>query len=108
MDLEVFGKNEKCVNCSLEKISQKKINQENTKKTTLPGERIYIFYLSSVQSSSLVGNKYWILDIDESTRFKWCRFIKDKSLLIPNLCDILKEIIISGKKVRYLICDNEG
>ena len=92
----MVGKYETCVNCSLEKISQNKITQENTNKTTVPGERIY-FDLSSVQSSSLGGNKYWLLAIDEATRFKWCRFIKDKSLLSPNLCDILKEIMISGK-----------
>ena len=98
MDLEVVGKYETFVDCSLEKISQKKINQENINKSTIPGERIY-FDLSSVQSPSLGGKKYWLLDIDEETRFKWCRFIKDKSLLSPNLCDILKEIMISGERL---------
>lgn len=48
MDLEVIGKYEECFDFSLEKISQKKINQENVNKSTIPGERIY-FDLSSVQ-----------------------------------------------------------
>ena len=62
MDLEVVGKYETCVDCALAKISQKKINQENINKSTIPGERIY-FDLSSVQSSSLgekMSPRHWL------------------------------------------------
>jgi len=48
-----------CVNCGLTKISQNKINQENTNKTTIPGGRIY--FNQSIHG----GNKYWILYIYE-------------------------------------------
>ena len=100
-DLEV------CDSCSLSKARRKDLNKINTHKSNIPGERIYAD-ISYVNSLSLGKKRFWILFVDEYSRFKWSNFVERKSDFISTSVSRLRELIYMKFNLKYLIIDKSG
>jgi len=92
---------------SIGKSEKKDPKKTTTRKASEPGERIYVD-ISYTFEPSMGGSKYWLLVIDQFTKFKWSRFIKKKSDLAINLVEIIKLIRFDNYQVKYIRCDNAG
>ena len=105
----VVGTNNPCVNCATAKSKQKAVPKESTSEPVKGiGERIMID-ISSIASKSFGGGKYWLLVMDEWTRFKWTFILKQKNELSDTMCEFIRTMkqkhSITIKSVR---CDNAG
>ena len=54
------------------------------------------------------GSNFWILVVDQATKYKWSRFVKFKDEMATTINNIIKMIEKKGNKVRYVRCDNAG
>ena len=104
--IELKGKFEKCVDCGLAKARQKNVPKLAANKVTRRCERLYLD-ISGIKHKSLGGSKFWVLLVDEFTRYKWSVFLKNKSDLATKILPLLKEIN-KLDSINYLRCDNAG
>ena len=65
--VDLTGKVNNCLSCSLEKIRQKNIPKKNEDKSKNPGERMYLD-ISSMRKTSMVGRQLWVMLVDEATK----------------------------------------
>ena len=91
----------------MSKARRKDLNKINTHKSNIPGERLYDD-ISYVNSLSLCKKRFWILFVDEYSRFKWSDFVERKSYFISTSVSRLREIIYMKLKPKYLSIDNIG
>ena len=89
--IELSGTIPNCVSCSIENIRQKNIPKENTNKSTISGDRMYLDISPMTQASS-GGNKHWALIVDEAMRYKKSFFLKKKNDQILVIIHWLKEL----------------
>ena len=68
-NVDLTGKVNNCLSCSLEKIRQKNIPKKNEDKSKNPGERMYLD-ISSMRKPSMGGRQHWVMLVDEATKFK--------------------------------------
>ena len=113
-NIDVKGELKPCKHCAIGKAKQKAVPKLSTNRATVFAERIF-FDLSWIKGTSLGGSNYWLLAVDESTKFCWSRFIKKKSDLKTEMVKILDDIetICAIKQleiqtVSFLRCDNAG
>ena len=64
--VNLTGKVNNCLSCSLEKIIQKNIPKKNQDKSNKPGERMYLD-ISSMRKPSMGGRQHWAMLVDEAT-----------------------------------------
>ena len=67
--VDLTGKVNNCLSCSLEKIRQKNIPKKNEDKRKNPGERMYLD-ISSMRKPSMGGTRHWVMLVDEATKYK--------------------------------------
>ena len=58
--VDLTGKVNNCLSCSLEKIRQKNIPKKNEDKSKNPGERMYLD-ISSMRKPSMGGRQHWVM-----------------------------------------------
>jgi len=108
MGVELSGTFRPCLNCAEEKIRKNVIPKESHNKATEPGGRIFLD-ISSMKTSSLGGNKHWLLAVDEASGFKKSWFMGRKSdqynLFVDWVKDLKAKHEIAIKCVRL---DNSG
>ena len=105
-NIVLFGKFEKCVDCGLAKARQKNLARVANNKATRKGERIFLD-VSSVRHESIGGSRFWVLLVDEFTKYKWSKFLKRKSDLKDKVLPTLQEIN-NDFKISHIRCDNAG
>ena len=110
-NVAVKGDLEKCEHCAISKAKQKAVPKISTNRAQLFGERIF-FDLSWIKGTSLGGSNFWLLAVDECTKFCWSRFLKLKSDLKHDMINIIDDIeticIIKQLYIKtvFLRCDN--
>jgi hypothetical protein len=77
-NIDVKGELKPCEHCAIGKAKQKAVPKVSTNQTTVFGERIF-FDISWIKGTSQGGSNYWLLAVDEPTKFCWSRFLKKKS-----------------------------
>ena len=106
--VDLTGKVNNCLSCSLEKIRQKNIPKKNQDKTKNSGERMYLD-ISSMRKTSMGGRQHWVMLVDEATKYKKSFFLKKKNEQVEPIIDWIKALKarhkIQGKIIR---CDNAG
>ena len=107
MNIELFGRLDKCESCNLGKAKRKKIAKEAQNKSKIPGQRLYID-LSSIRDESSGGKKHWLLIVDEATDYKWSKFLRTKSELPKIMLEFLKERKSEGLEMKFIRLDNAG
>jgi len=95
-----------CEACANAKARQKNLNQE-ANQSEVPGERLAID-ISSVNTPSLGGTKFWVLITDENTKMKWSFFLKRKNEIQAQVMPFMKELFGTGFKVKFVRMDNAG
>ena len=80
-----------CISCAKGKAKQKRVSKSTESKATKIGERLFI-NISSVNIESYGGSKYWAIVVDDYSNFKWCVFMKKKSMLASKILQIIKEL----------------
>ena len=73
--VNLTGKVNNCLSCSLEKIRQKNIPKKKEDKSENPGERMFS-YISSMRKPSMEGRQHWVMLVDEATKYKKSFFLK--------------------------------
>ena len=112
-NVDIKGELLPCEHCAVSKAKQKAVPKLSTNRATVFGERIF-FDLSWIKGTSLGGSNYWLLAVDEYTKFCWSRFIKKKSDLKTEMIQIIDDIeticIIKQLQIKtvFLRCDNAG
>jgi hypothetical protein len=108
MGLKLDLREEICEHCAKAKSKRKKISKINMSNlATYKGQRI-MFDISSVNTYSQGGNKFWLLVMDEFTKMKWSFFLKRKSDLVNTMMHFSQDALKIGIKIEYFRCDNSG
>ena len=97
----------KCEDCAKAKIRQKNLNKLNLKSATKPAERLCLD-LSTIDKTSMGGNKHWILVVDEATKMKWSFFVSTKDQLSNKVLPLIRSLIRKGVKIENVRMDNAG
>ena len=84
--VNLTGKVNNCLSCSLEKIRQKNIPKKNEDKSSNPGERMYLD-ISSMRKPSMEGRQHWVMLVDEATKYKKSFFLKKKNEQVEPIID---------------------
>ena len=108
LDKHLVGTFRECAACALSKMKQTKIPKYTENKATDICER-WCLDTSSIRYRSAGGAKYWLLIVDEFSNYKISKFIKRKSHLAVKYLEVIRELETrTGKKVKYIRCDNAG
>ena len=106
--VNLTGKVNNCLSCSLEKIRQKNIPKKNEDKSKNPGERMYLD-ISSMRKPSMGGRQHWVMLVDEATKYKKSFFLKKKNEQVEPIIDWIKALKARHKiQVKIIWCDNAG
>ena len=73
----------------------------------IAGERLFID-LSWIEHTSMGGSKYWVLAVDEMSKYCWSIFIANKSDMPEKVIHLLKELKNKSIHVKKIRCDNAG
>ena len=98
---ELKGKMNVCEDCNISNIKKKIIPKEAPRRATKKGEMWYID-ISSIKVENESNSKFWVLMVDNSTRFMKTFFLKRKSDLYDKMRIALKEIERENKKVKAI------
>ena len=106
-NVNLTGKVNNCLSCSLEKIRQNNIPKKNEDEIKNPGERMYLD-ISSMGKPSMGGRQHWVL-VDEATKYKKSFFLKKKNEQVEPIIDWIKALKARHKiQVEIIRCDNAG
>jgi hypothetical protein len=75
--LKVVGTTTKCEHCALAKARQKNVSKVSDLKADKVGERLYVD-VSSVNTPTFGGNRFWLLVADEVSDMCWSYFLAKK------------------------------
>ena len=104
--VDLTGKVNNCLSCSLEKIRHKNIPKKNEDKSKNPGERMYLD-ISSMRKPSMGGRQHWVMLVDEATKYKKSFFLKKKNEQVEPIIDWIKALKVRHKiQVKIIRCDN--
>lgn len=106
LQVQLVGDFSMCGDFAVGKAKQKALPKKALNKATNFCERLS-FDLSWIDGVSLGGSKYWLLIVDEFSKFCWSFFLKAKSDLSAKIISFLKSLNKPHKAaVKYLRCDN--
>ena len=106
--VNLTGKVNNCLSCSLKKIRQKNITKKNEDKSRNPGERMYLD-ISSMRKPSMGGRQHWVMLVDEATNYKKSFFLKKKNEQVEPIIDWMKALKARHEiQVKLIRCDNAG
>ena len=94
-----------CESCAMAKARQANISKDNKQSTKRPGEKLYMD-ISKVQTESIGGRKFWLLLVDEFTKFKKSIFLKQKSETKDAVMKYLGFLKARGVRIETIRCDN--
>ena len=97
-----------CTECALAKRMQRRLAREAEHTAEEPGGRMFLD-LSSLNFTTIGGNRHIGLLVDEYSRLKFDMYVSTKDQLQEQLLSLLKIIFINYKiKVRVIQMDNAG
>ena len=106
--VNLTGKVNNCLSCSLEKRRQKNIPKKNEDKSENPGERMYLD-ISSMRKPSMGGRQHWVMLVDDATKYKKSFFLKMKNEQVEHIIEWIKALKARHEiQVKIIRCDNAG
>ena len=82
-------------------------DQEGRRTASKPGERLY-FDIAGPYSTSLGGSTYWMMAVDDQSRYKYSGFMNKKSDIGDFAENIFKKVQAAEHMIKYVHCDNAG
>lgn len=107
MAIDMTDDMEPCEACALAKIKIVKLPKVTENNSETPRESLFLD-MSYLERSSLGGNKYCILLVDEDTGFKWSGFVKNIDDFPGWIEYMLQNIKNIGMTVKFIRLDNSG
>ena len=89
--VNLTGKVNNCLSCSLEKIRQKNIPKKNEDKSNNHRKRMYLD-ISSMRKPSMGGRQHWVMLVDEATKYKKSFILKKKHEQVEFIIDWIKAL----------------
>jgi transposase InsO family protein len=93
-----------CVACTEAKQSVEPFDQHSDRKTE-PGDLTHIDLWGKYDVTSINGNRYYILMVDDSGRYITTEFLKEKSEAAQKVKDYLAKLISHDKKPKAIRID---
>ena len=106
-NITVTGDSKPCASCELAKSHKQSNNKKDLNRSTIIGERIQVD-LSYVNRLRLGLNKYWLLDVDQASGHKLCRFIPTRDQMPNKVVEIIVEMRAFNLPVKFIRADNAG
>ena len=98
-----------CVQCSESRVRRYAVPKSTESRANERAERFFIDITGPFHATSLGGNRYAMLCVDDFTRFKIFRFLKHKSDAAKDLRELVAEQISpSGFKIGTVRTDGGG
>ena len=107
LDLNKMAHDKICESCIKDKQRPKNVAKKVEFKAKKPGNQVY-FDISSIQYKSLGGSKFWLLFVDERTRYKKSYFLSLKSQMAKKGMEYIHFMETNTIKITTFRCDNEG
>jgi Zinc knuckle len=96
-----------CGPCALAKAKAQGVPKAPAPRAETPGVRIYID-ISGPYKKIKDTNRFWILMVDDYTRYKWTNIVEDKKAIGPYFERFVKAMKANNFPIKFLRCDNAG
>ena len=98
-----------CMQCSESRVRRYAVPNSTESRANERAEQFFIDITGPFHTTSLGGNQYAMLCVDNFTRFKFTRFLKHKSDAAKQLREpVAKHIAPSGVKIGTVLTDGGG
>ena len=93
--------------CAKAKAKAKGVTKKASEPPSKPGERLY-FDTAGLYSTSLGGSTYWVMAVDDHSRYKYSGFMKKKSDIGDFAETIFKKVQAAGHTIKYVIATTQA
>jgi hypothetical protein len=98
-----------CEGCVLEKHPQEKFDKGKSQRDSAPLDMIHSYLMGPFPYSSISKVRFFLIFVDDFSRFTWIYFLKKKSEVFQHPKDFKSLVETqSGKKIKVLQNDNKG
>ena len=109
MGIETKGQWGACETCFEAKAKLHAVPKKTDERASLKGQRFFVDVDGPMKSSSLGGNSYVVIFVDDCTRFKVVNFVKKKSNITAALLSLIADHITPQKlPIKCVRTDNDG
>ena len=109
MGIETTGQWGACEPCFQAKAKRHAVPKKTDERASVRGQRFFVDVGGPMKHSSLVGNSYVVISVDDCTRFKVIKFVKKKSDTTAALLSLIADYITPQKlSIKYVRTDNGG
>ena len=108
MGIETTGQWEACETCFQAKAKQHAVPKKTDERASVRGQRFFVDVGWPMKHSSLGGNSYIVIFVDDCTRFKVIKFVKKKSDTTAALLALIADYITPQKLSIECVQTNNG
>ena len=109
MGIETTGQLGACETCFQTKAKRHAVPKKTDERVSVKGQRFFVDVGGPMKHSSLGGNSYVVIFVDDCTRFKVVKFVKKKSNTSAALLSLIAGYITPQKlPIKYVRTDNGG
>ena len=109
MGIETTGQWGACEMCFQAKAKRHAVPNKTDERASVKGQRLFVDVGGPMKHSSLSGNSYVVVFMDDCTRFKVVKFVKKKSNTTAALLSLIADCIIPQKlSIKCVQTDNGG
>ena len=109
MGIETTGQWGACETCFLAKAKRHAVPKKTDERASVRGQRFFVDVGGPMKHSSLGGNSYVVIFVDDCTRFKVVKFVKKKSDITAALLFLVAGYITLQKlSIKSVRTDNGG
>ena len=109
MGIEPAGQWGVCETCFQVKAKRHAVPKKTDERASVRGQRFFVDVGGPMKRSSLGGNSYAVIFVDDCTRFKVVKFVKNNSDTTTALLSLIANYITPQKlSIKCIRTDNEG
>ncbi|CAM9533451.1 unnamed protein product, partial [Ascophyllum nodosum] len=109
MGIETTGQWGACETCFQVKAKRRAVPKKTDERASVKGQRFFVDVGGPMKHSSLGGNNYVVIFVDDYTRFKVVKFVKKKSDTTAALLSMVADYITPQKlSIKCIRTDNGG
>ncbi|CAM9877737.1 unnamed protein product, partial [Ascophyllum nodosum] len=109
MEIETTGQWGACETCFQVKAKRHAVPKKTDERASARGQRFFVDVGGPMKHSSLGGNSYVVIFVDDCTRFKVVKFVKKKSDTTATLLSLIADYITPQKlSIKCIRTDNGG
>ena len=109
MGIETMGQWGACETCFQVKAKRHAVLRKTDERASVKGQRFFVDVGGPMKHSSLGGNSYVVIFVDECTRFKVVKFVRKKSDTTAALLSLIADYITPQKlSIKCIRTDNGG